>query len=129
MAISKTLAWVLAGGAVVALGGVAVWWWRRRRSKAAKLEQPPEPDRKPPPDVKLETVTSTIVGGVEPLRQGIDHKVVDSRLLEGGGERKPGGPGADDQDIRKDRQHDLYSKGQQALIYDSGLNLSTRVGK
>lgn len=30
MSSKRTLAWILAGGAALALGGVAIWWWRRR---------------------------------------------------------------------------------------------------
>lgn len=43
--MSRTLVWILAGGAVLAVGGAAIWWWRRR-SKSAKHngEQPPPPE-------------------------------------------------------------------------------------
>lgn len=33
MAINRPLVWILAGGAALALGGVAFWLWRRRRAR------------------------------------------------------------------------------------------------
>jgi hypothetical protein len=67
MPINKTLVWILAGGAAVALGGVAIWLWRRRANSAALAgdEQPepeppgpetprPEGDEKPPREALLD---------------------------------------------------------------------------
>jgi hypothetical protein len=48
MAINRTLVWILAGGAALAIGGAAIWWWRRRAK--AKLE-PTEPDQEGIPTV------------------------------------------------------------------------------
>ena len=50
--MSKKLVWILAGGAVLVLGGAAIWLWRRRSKSPAKpSEQPPapEPDDMPVP--------------------------------------------------------------------------------
>jgi hypothetical protein len=55
MAINKTLVWILAGGAALALGGAAIWWWRRRAKTKAHDEQlepqPPNPGYDMPPTV------------------------------------------------------------------------------
>ena len=37
--------------------------------------------------------------GIQALLQGVDHQMVHTGLLKGGGEREAGGPGADDQDF------------------------------
>jgi hypothetical protein len=50
MAINKTLVWILAGGAALALGGAAIWWWRRRAKAKARSEQI-EPDPDPGQDI------------------------------------------------------------------------------
>ncbi|PRP96095.1 hypothetical protein [Enhygromyxa salina] len=39
MAINKTLVWILAGGAALALGGVAIWLLRWRANAAVVLEE------------------------------------------------------------------------------------------
>jgi hypothetical protein len=53
MAINRTLVWILAGGAALALGGAAIWWWRRRAKTKARGEQlepqPPHPGQDIPP--------------------------------------------------------------------------------
>jgi hypothetical protein len=57
--MSRTLVWILAGGAVLALGGAAIWLWRKR-SKSAKRngEQPPppEPGDTPSPETEKNTM-------------------------------------------------------------------------
>src|SRR5690606_31714680 len=54
--MNKTLVWLLAGGAVLVLGGVATWIWHRRSKARAKLdEQPPAPEPDDEPLPKTET--------------------------------------------------------------------------
>lgn len=72
MVSRKVALWVLAGGAVLALGGLGWWLWRRNEGhgRADPETPPPEPDAADPDEPQGDSVSPKVLEFLERYRRG-----------------------------------------------------------